>query len=260
MNGFVKHNIEYISPSQVNLFAKNPAKWLVHVAGYHDKIFAPAFTFGNAIEAGITRAIVDHGTVNDAITAANDSYQKQHKKILESKSDYNWEACSKKQASVKKLLEATVDSYKIFGTPIANQKWVEYTFDDMPIPIKGILDYEYEDYVRDLKTASIRPKQNPDYDRQVTFYALATNKKGFIDYAYATTRQFELITFSVENIEKHVHEIIRIMSKMERLLSISDDIKEVCRMSCLEPDISNRNWWDYWGKNESKGARLLFLD
>ena len=81
-----------------------------------------------------------------------------------------------------------------------------------------------------------------------------------IDYAYATTKQFELITFSVENIEKHVYEIERIISKMERMLSLSDDIKEVCFLSNLEPDISNRNWWDFWGKNEKKGAQLLFLD
>ena len=40
MNGFEKHGVEYVSPSSINQFARNPAKWLVHVAGYYDKIFA----------------------------------------------------------------------------------------------------------------------------------------------------------------------------------------------------------------------------
>ena len=50
----------------------------------------------------------------------------------------------------------------------------------------------------------------------------------------------------------------RIITKMMRLLSVSDDMREVCQASNLEPNLSNDNWWDYWGANEIEGAKKLF--
>ena len=41
-NPFEAHGVEYLSPSSINKFRKNPAKWLVNVAGYKDQIYKPA--------------------------------------------------------------------------------------------------------------------------------------------------------------------------------------------------------------------------
>ena len=46
---FENHGVKYLSPSSINRFAKNPAKWLVNIAGYRDSTYAPPFTYGNAI-------------------------------------------------------------------------------------------------------------------------------------------------------------------------------------------------------------------
>ena len=122
----------------------------------------------------------------------------------------------------------------------------------------GFLDLEYEDCVRDLKTTSFRPKKNSNYDRQLTVYSLATNKVGMIDYVYTTTKVSELISFDVENVGMHIKSLERIVTKMMRMLSVSDDIREVCQLSNLEPNLSNENWWDTWGANEIIGAKKLF--
>ena len=67
---FEHHGIEHLSPSSINRFAKNPAKWLVNVAGYKDYTYAPPFTYGNAIEKGITRAVMDGISIDQAVNEA----------------------------------------------------------------------------------------------------------------------------------------------------------------------------------------------
>lgn len=257
---FENHGVKYLSPSSINRFAKNPAKWLVNIAGYRDSTYAPPFTYGNAIEKGITAAVMDGLSIDDSVKAALDVYEETHAKIIDKNyTNYNWATCAKKHVRVKPVLEHIIPQYEKLGKPIACQKWVEHTFDDFDFPIRGILDLEYEDTVRDLKTASQKPKANNDYNRQLTFYALATNKVPYIDYVYTLTKSCDLITFNVPNIEQHIVAIERIMWKMHNTLAVSEDIKEVCRATNLEPDVSNSNWWDWWGVNEKIGATELFL-
>ena len=80
-----------------------------------------------------------------------------------------------------------------------------------------------------------------------------------VDYVYVTTKQSSLISFDIENVNKHIEDIKRIANKMMRLLSLSSDIEEVCYLSCLEPNLSNENWYDQWGANEIIGAKKLFI-
>jgi len=258
-NPFEAHGVEYLSPSALNTFAASPAKWLTKVAGYKDQMYKPPFTYGNAIEQGITHALTHDAPIAECIDVAMYEFDKVWEACKKSGYHYDFDACSKKQLRCADVLTHMIPEYKKFGTPIATQKWVEWQWDDFPIPIRGILDFEYEDCVRDLKTTSVRPKGNANYDRQLTFYALATNKAPVVDYVYTLTKSCELISFDIEDVNKHVDDIKRIAMKMQRMLSISDDIQQVCYQSCLEPDLSNNNWYDQWGINETKGARKLFF-
>jgi hypothetical protein len=257
-NPFKNHNVKYLSPTSINKFIANPAKWLVNVAGYVDRVYKPAFTYGNAIEIGITKSIIDGITIKESIDMANAEFDKIKQTAKKSKFDYDEKEADKKQSYVKRTLETVIPVYKEFGTPIASQKKVEYWFDSIPVPLMGYLDLEYEDCVRDLKTTSIKPKKNSNYDRQLTTYAIATNKLPMIDYVYTTTKVSELISFDVENVNMHKQSLERIATKMMNMLSLSSDIKEVCRLSNLEPNLSNDNWWDYWGAREIEGAKQLF--
>lgn len=257
-NPFEVHGVKYLSPSSINKFIKNPAKWLTNIAGYSDRIIKPAFTYGNAIETGITRAIIDGVAIKESIDLANEEFARVADKARKDGADYDFDGADKKQKNVKRTLEAVIPVYKDLGTPIASQKKVTYQFDSLPIPLFGILDLEYEDCVRDLKTTGFKPKNNSDYDRQLTMYSLATNKTPVIDYVYTTTKVSELISFDVENVDIHKLQLERIATKMMNMLSLSSDIKEVCKLSNLEPNLSNDNWYDYWGANEIIGAKKLF--
>ena len=67
---FKAHNVEYLSPSALNTFAASPAKWLTKVAGYKDQMYKPPFTYGNAVELGITQALMHDAPVAECIDVA----------------------------------------------------------------------------------------------------------------------------------------------------------------------------------------------
>ena len=257
-NPFTAHGVRYLSPSSINQFASNPAKWLTKIAGYRDKIYKPVFTYGNAIEIGITSAVMDNLTVPQSIDAAMTVFDETRSEAKSARYEYDLAACDKKRMRCADVLTEIIPQYKLLGTPIACQKWVEFQWDDFPIPIRGILDLEYEDCVRDIKTTGTRPKSNPNYDRQLAFYALATNKTPSLDYIYTLAKSCELISFDVQDVNRNINDIKRIAMKMHRMVAISDDIEKVCYESCLEPDLTNNNWYDQWGKKEIKAARRLF--
>ena len=257
-NPFECHNVKNLSPYSINKFADNPAKWLTNVAGYRDNLFAVPFTFGLAIEAGITAACREGKALEESISDAMDIYTETHKEIKEANALYDFDACNKRQRLVEPVLTNIIPDYLTLGTPTAAQRWVEYQPDWLPIPIKGIIDLEYRDVVRDIKTTGRKPSGNANYHRQLAFYALATGKEPKVDYIYWTTKQSQLITMDVPDIEGQIEDIKRISLKMMRLLSMSDDIEEICEITCFEPDLSNANWWNRWGKNEAEGARKLF--
>ena len=258
-NPFETHGVKYLSPSSINKFAKNPAKWLTNIAGYTDKMYKPAFTFGIAIEQGITQATMTEATIAQSIEYAMETFDDVRKKVMEVNADYDFDMHNKKQLQVANTLQTIIPEYRALGTPIAAQKWVQWECDELPIPIRGILDLEFEDCVRDIKTTGVKPNINTEYDRQLTFYALATEKAPVVDYIYVTAKQSSLISFDIQNVNKHIEDIKRIANKMMRLLSLSSDIEEVCYLSCLEPNLSNENWYDQWGANEIVGAKKLFI-
>ena len=255
-NPFQIHGVKSISPTQINKFRRSPARWLTNVAGYRDSLYKPAFTFGNAIEAGITEAVLHNSKMDICVQMAMKEFDDIRKIKPE---DYDWDLHNSKQNRVIDVLAEIIPKYKNIGVPEAAQIDVSYQFENSPIELTGRIDLLYADCVRDLKTCSKRPLDvSDDYCLQLSFYSLATGKTPIVDYVYVTTKVQELHSFDINDVDKHVGDIERIVGKMERLLSLSDDIKEVCHLSCLEPNLSNDNFYDFWTPTEIEGAKKLF--
>ena len=262
-NVFEKHGVGYLSPSSINKFRKDPAKWLVNIAGYRDTIYEPAMTYGTIVEYGITHGCLHpEADIDECIALAMSRYDVIHKEIFDLglKDKYDFDGCIKRQVLLPNALRVAIPQYRSFGKLVKAQHKVEYKFDDIPIPIMGYIDMEYADCVRDIKTTGSTPKLRSDYQRQVSFYALATGKRAVLDYVYSTKTKTELVTIPVNDVEKHQKDIYRIAKKMMQLLSFSSDIHEVCQMSCLVPDTTNEDFMKQWGPTEIKGAEILFKE
>ena len=260
-NPFEVHGVKYLSATSINKFRKDPAKWLVNIAGYKDSIFSPPMSFGIAIEDGITKGVTEPDcSIEDCVKATNESYERIYDKILDNKAaDYSYEKCHEKRDRVADLLTEIVPLYRKFGIPIATQKKISLEIEDIPIEIIGYVDYLYEDTVRDLKTTGMKPMLRSDYQRQLTIYHYATGAVPMIDFIYSLKTKRSLITMPIENVDHTYLEIKRICNKMMRLLSLSSNIREVAYLSCLEPDTSNEDFFKTWGTNEIIGANELFM-
>ena len=258
-NPFEKLDINYFSPSSINKFRRDPAKWLVNIAGYKDNAYSPAMTFGTCVEQGITVGCLTHAPMSICIDSANKEYEKIHNKIKseELANPYDFDKCKEKQNQIERVLEAIIPLYRKFGKPVSAQQRVEVDI-GLPIPIIGYIDMLYEDTVRDIKTTGVQPKVRNDYERQLALYSTATDVPPYIDAVYVTKHKVELHTFKLGNVEKHFADLVRIATKMTNLVSKSEDIKEVAQLSCLEPDLSNEDFMKQWGVNEIAGAIELF--
>ena len=73
-NPFEAHGIKALSPTQINKFRRSPARWLTNVAGFKDRLFKPAFTYGNAIEQGITHAVMVDSSFNECVEKAMNEF------------------------------------------------------------------------------------------------------------------------------------------------------------------------------------------
>lgn len=260
-NAFETHGVEYLSPSSINKFRRDPAKWLVNIAGYKDTAYSPAMTFGIIIEDGLTHAcMLPNIPTEDAIQFAMDKYTEKQKEIHDSGADYDFDKCFQRGKLIPKTLNTIIPIYRKLGALQEAQVKVEFTFDDVGIPIIGYVDYMYDNFLRDLKTTGVYPKIRSDYGRQLAFYALATGKKPFIDFAYVTTTKQELVSYPVSSLDSYIKELKFIALRMKKLLEFSSDIHEVCNMSCLIPDTTNEDFMKQWGKNEIKGANILFKE
>lgn len=258
-NPFEPYGMEYFSPSSINKFRRDPAKWLVNIAGYKDAAFSPAMSFGTCVEKGITVGCMTSAPLSVCVDAANKEYERIHENInnADLATPYDFAKCKEKQNQLERVLEAIIPLYQKFGKPVAEQQRVEVDV-GLPIPIIGYIDMLYDDTVRDIKTTGVQPKVRNDYERQLSLYATATDLPPYIDSIYVTKYKVEMHTFKVQNVEKHFNDLVRIANKMMNLISKSHDIKEVCQLSCLEPDLSNEDFMKQWGVNEIAGAIELF--
>jgi len=255
-NPFEAHGIKTLSPTAINKFRRSPTRWLTNVAGYYESQYKPAFTYGNAIEQGITHAVMVDSTFDECVEKAMNEFDRVRKA---KPYGYDFDMHNKKQNRVHDVLAEIIPLYKKLGVPVEAQLEVFWTFEDSPIEIRGFIDLLYEDCVRDIKTTSVRPKGvSDDYCLQLAFYSQAVALPPVVDYIYTTTKAQELISYDVLDVQERIKDIKRIVNKMTRLLSLSDDIEEVCYLSCLEPNLSNDNFYDFWTPTEIEGAKKLF--
>ena len=125
--------------------------------------------------------------------------------------------------------------------------------DDIPVPILGYIDVQYEGLVRDIKTVSRLPSVIPDtVNRQLSIYAKAEDSDAMVDYVYVTTKKAEMISMQVENIDEHIKTVRSVAIAIMNLLSYSNDKNQIA--SLFYP---NYDSW-LWGKDEIKLAKTIW--
>ncbi len=239
---YVRH-----SPSSLNLFAAEPAMFVLErVLGIKQTVGVPAHR-GVAVEDGVTAGLANLGaplkacvdvavTKYDALTAMTPDPRRE-----------------KYRDTISDMVVAALVELREYGTPSSGQGFVEWRPDGIKMPIVGYYDYQWDRHgiIADLKTTERMPSEiKVTHARQVALYAPTNNYDARL--IYVTPKKIE--AYSLENIDAHRAALFNIAKRVENFLDLSDDPKFF--LTITAPDVDSFYWaspqarqlaFDYWG-------------
>jgi len=239
---YVRH-----SPSSLNLFAAEPAMWVLErVLGIKQTVGAPAHR-GVGVEDGVTAGLAD---LKAPLKACIDVALTKYDTLTAMSPDPRRE---KYRETIPDMVTAALVELREYGTPSGTQGFVEWKPDDIELPIVGYFDYQWDKHgiLADLKTTERMPSEiKVTHARQVALYATSDNIDARL--IYVTPKKLE--AYRLENIRDHRKALLNIAKTVEKFLSLSDDPKYF--VSITMPDVDSFYWaspqarrlaYEYWG-------------
>ena len=244
-NPFDQFDIEHLSASSINLFIQNTPLFIVRYLHKHKSPTNPAMLRGTVIDHCIGNKSSVEEAKSEYMTLLN--YNKKQGVVFDeekTQTEYN---------NIERYLEIGIPFYEKLGEPVSYQKKVELQFDDLPIPIIGYVDMEYENCIRDIKTTARRPSTLlPPVQRQIAIYATALEKnRAYADYLYVTKTKAEVITLEVDDIDMRLNEVYRVALTIMNLLQ-NNNINDLVQITY--PDLEH--WM--WSESDKKIAKELW--
>jgi len=239
---YVRH-----SPSALNLFAAEPAMFVLErIKGIPQTVGVPAHR-GVAVEDGVTAGLAD---LKAPIKACVEVAYAKYDTITALTADPRREQYRK---NIPDMVEAALIELREYGQPSSTQGFVELQDPALKLPIVGYYDYEWAQHglLLDLKTTDRMPSQiKTGHARQVALYAKSDNIDARL--AYVTPRKLEV--YRLENVREHRQALINIAIRVENFLDLSDDPDYFT--SITAPDIDSFYWaspqsrqlaFEHWG-------------
>jgi PD-(D/E)XK nuclease superfamily len=243
MNSFAQHGIEHLSASSLNLWAAQPALWIMERL------------LGRRTPAGITAArgkAVEHGvhlglsnpqlSIEECIESAEREFMQQTA----------LSADPRREEERKKLADwvrGAIIELRQYGTPDGYQEKIEIELDDIAVPLVGYIDWRFSSHglIIDLKTTERFPSQIGNaHCRQGAVYASAHGNFG-MRFAYAKPapgktdkRQVTVYEMSGDDIRYHLTALRAIALSLDRFLAVSKDARELADL--IVPDFDSF-WW-----------------
>lgn len=226
-----RHGMKHLSVSTCNLSQADIALLLLKLKGVRGSVGAAAMR-GTAIESGVAIGLLNPQVdIAECKTAA----LKEFDQLSALSGDPNRE---KEREAIPAVVEQALAELRPYGVPSHTQYKIEWRHPDLPLPFLGFADFYWEDsgVVVDLKTQlRLSSEISPQHARQVALYcaAISDNLEGRV--CYATPKKSA--TYRVENMRDHLDTLVRIAQRIERFLSISDDIDELCKLVIPNTDL-----------------------
>jgi len=251
---FAAHNVTHLSASSINEYIACPARWLLHVSGYRDKIGIPAMWRGKAVDKAITKFLLEPDTPQaDILSYAVREYNLDAEAAQYEGLPFSAQKAQDERENVQRYVHVALPHFASLGAPIAAQKKIKLEYEELPIPIIGYLDLQYDGVVRDIKTVGRMPSKIPTSTcRQLAIYAEAEGNYPIVDYIHVTKSKAQVVVMNVPDVEYHLNVVRKAASNMMRLLAYSPDIGEVARL--LMPDFDD---WR-WSEGERTAAKELW--
>tara|TARA_Y100001937_G_scaffold53200_1_gene73391 strand:+ start:2709 stop:3500 length:792 start_codon:yes stop_codon:yes gene_type:complete len=252
---FETHEIDHLSPSSINTFIQNKEVWIMRYLFKYRNGGSPAMWRGTVVDHAIGSLLFENREEEAILESSKKEFVNHYEKCLKDYPDQVIEPSQvlKEQTALPKYLRTAFDFYKTLGKPTDYQKKVEYFTEEVPIPIIGYIDLQYENIIRDIKTTGRMPSEvSSAHARQLSVYAKAEDCMPVLDYVYVTTKKAEVVTLRVTDVDKHIKEVEKVALAIMRLLSYSNDKYEIANLSYPDYD----SWM--WSDQEKQFARTIW--
>lgn len=227
-----------ISPSQVNTFLNEPSVWILNkfLGIYGD--MGSAAKRGQAVELGLDLIMMNGMDFDTAKDRALAVFDKEMENLYCEKTEKN-------RDNIPLYLEQAVDCFLNIDDELKqNQIRLEGHIGD--IPALGIADYDFSDYLLDLKTTERCPSTNEtvsvEHQRQVAYYYLCTGKRQKL--AYVTPKKYAIHEITQEQIDKAVKELNAASKAMAAAYSIDENQGIEALTTLYPPRDTNCFYWD----------------
>lgn len=232
MNSFEKHGIEHLSASTLNLFSNCLGVFIIEKLFKQRGGVGAAAHRGTAAEAGIVMGLMNPDAKLEDCQAFAD---KEFNRLSALSADPNRE---KEGKAVAGIVEQGLIALRPYGIPTHTQRKIELRIDELPIPIIGYTDIEWEDkgVLVDIKTQlRLSSEISEPHARQVSIYKGAISDNLDARIAYITPQKSAV--YALENHRDHLKAVVNIAKTMERFLALSSDPKELAGL--VAPDFSS---------------------
>lgn len=201
---------------------------------------------GTAAEEGICFGLVNQ---NASLAQCQEIAIKRYDYLTGLSTDPNRKT---ERDAVPGIVSQGLDALRHYGIPSGLQKKVVYETAELPLPIVGFIDLDYEQHGRliDIKTQlKLTSSIKVEHARQVSLYKHATSDNYEAGVAYVTPKKSAI--YGLENSRHHLNALIRIAQTLERFLALSDDPMVLAGL--VSPNFSSFYWND-------PGARRVGLE
>ena len=230
-NGYTMHGIDHVSASSLNLWAAQPALWVMERLLKLRSPVGPAAHVGTAVERGLEHALLRPEALHDAVPVALEAYD-----ALSSDADQRLKIAPMVEQAVKLMADLGKPDVPDDG----RQHRVEIALDGVQVPCVGYTDFVFGAHgvIVDLKTSSTLPSAiKVAHARQGAVYQKAFGNYG-MRFCYATPKKGAV--YELENPADHLAALANIARRLDRFLSLSKDPQELAGIVC--PDFDSFYW------------------
>jgi hypothetical protein len=246
-NPFEQHGIAHLSASSLNLWAAEPALWIMErLLGRRSPSGIPAAR-GKAVEAGVNIGLHDPALAVDAcIAEAESAFDRETALNPDPRRD-------DERRKLPGYVRGALTELRQYGQPDADgsQAKIEIRIEDVPVPVIGFVDWRFSAHglIVDLKTTERLPSAiGASHSRQGAVYASAHGNFG-MRFAYAKPapgksdgRQVQVLEMSGDDVRSSLAALRLIALSLGRFLALSHDARELSGL--IVPDFDSFYWSD----------------
>ena len=245
---FEVHHIDHLSPSSINCYIDDIPLWIMrYLYGFRNG-GGPAMWRGTVVDHAVGNMFgLNEQSKKLTIPQALKESELEYKKLFHyCRKEYPEQNIDDKQykregGNVSTYTKTALDFYKKIGQPTDYQKEINLMLEDIPVPVKGYIDLQYQDIIRDIKTTGRMPsKVTNAHARQVSVYAKALGCSPVLDYIHVSAKENQVVTMPVSNIDEHISVVRQVALAIMNLLSFSNDKQVIANL--FYPNLDDWKW------------------